>query len=170
MEQRQQLTGLIDHACAAGARKASACGLLGLSVRTLQRWTTTARGDGRHGVARGAHNALCAAERAVILQTMNRPEFADLPPSQIVPRLADQGRYLASESTLYPGVARRGSAAPSSRRAAQTDRTTSRTAGHRTQSSLQLGHHLFTVATARGVFLLLPGSGHLQPQDRWLAC
>ena len=101
MEQRQQLTGLIDHACAAGARKASACGLLGLSARTLQRWTTTARGDGRHGVARGAHNALCAAERAVILQTMNRPEFADLPPSQIVPRLADQGCYLASESTLY---------------------------------------------------------------------
>jgi hypothetical protein len=24
-----------------------------------------------------------------------------LPPSQIVPRLADQGRYLASESTVY---------------------------------------------------------------------
>jgi transposase InsO family protein len=101
VEHRQEITALIDSACTAGARKASACGLLGLSVRTLQRWTTTARGDGRPGVARGAHNALCAAERAVILQTMNRPEFADLPPSQIVPRLADQGCYLASESTLY---------------------------------------------------------------------
>lgn len=101
MEQRQQLTGLIDHACAAGARKASACELLGLSLRTLQRWTTAARGDGRHGVARGAHNALCEAERAVILQTLNCPEFAALPPGQIVPRLADQGRYIASESTLY---------------------------------------------------------------------
>ena len=102
MEQRQQITALTDHACTAGARKALACTILGLSVRTLQRWqTTTIRGDGRPGGARGAHNALCAVERAVILQTMNRPEFADLPPSQIVPRLADQGRYIASESTLY---------------------------------------------------------------------
>lgn len=31
----------------------------------------------------------------------NSDEFADLPPSQIVPRLADQGIYLASESTFY---------------------------------------------------------------------
>jgi transposase InsO family protein len=28
-------------------------------------------------------------------------EFASLPPSQIVPRLADQGRYIASESSFY---------------------------------------------------------------------
>lgn len=102
MKQRQDITALIDHACASGARKAEACVILGLSVRTLQRWgTSAARGDGRHGVPRRAHNALCAVERAALLQTMNRPEFADLPPCQIVPRLADQGRYIASESTLY---------------------------------------------------------------------
>lgn len=29
------------------------------------------------------------------------PEFADLPPSQIVPSLADRGIYIASESTMY---------------------------------------------------------------------
>jgi transposase InsO family protein len=29
------------------------------------------------------------------------PEFADLPPSQIVPMLADRGIYVASESTMY---------------------------------------------------------------------
>ena len=29
------------------------------------------------------------------------PEHASLPPSQIVPRLADQGQYLASESSFY---------------------------------------------------------------------
>ena len=29
------------------------------------------------------------------------PEFADLPPSQIVPALADRGIYIASESTFY---------------------------------------------------------------------
>ena len=29
------------------------------------------------------------------------PEYADLPPSQIVPKLADTGQYIASESSLY---------------------------------------------------------------------
>lgn len=31
----------------------------------------------------------------------NSPEFENKPPSQIVPELADQGRYLASESSFY---------------------------------------------------------------------
>lgn len=35
-----------------------------------------------------------------VLAVINSEEFKDLPPSQIVPRLADQGRYLASESTM----------------------------------------------------------------------
>ena len=37
----------------------------------------------------------------MILETCNAPEHADLPPSQIVPRLADEGIYLASESSFY---------------------------------------------------------------------
>ena len=32
---------------------------------------------------------------------VNSPEYADLAPSQIVPKLADEGIYLASESTIY---------------------------------------------------------------------
>jgi transposase InsO family protein len=44
---------------------------------------------------------LTAAERARILAVANSAEFAALPPSQIVPRLADQGLYLGSESTIY---------------------------------------------------------------------
>lgn len=35
-----------------------------------------------------------------MLAVINSDEFKDLPPSQIVPRLADQGLYLASESTM----------------------------------------------------------------------
>lgn len=31
----------------------------------------------------------------------NTPEFADLPPSQIVAKLANKGIYLDSESTIY---------------------------------------------------------------------
>ena len=46
------------------------------------------------------HNKLTPQERQSVLDTVNSKEFKDLPPSQIVPRLADQGRYIASESTM----------------------------------------------------------------------
>ncbi|PRW83107.1 IS3 family transposase, partial [Pseudomonas fragi] len=46
-------------------------------------------------------NALSEVERQTIVTLCNSPEYAHLPPSQIVPRLADQGRYVASEATFY---------------------------------------------------------------------
>ena len=47
-------------------------------------------------------NRLSPTEQAEILTVANQVEFAHLSPHQIVPALADQGRYLASESTFYP--------------------------------------------------------------------
>src|SRR5262249_49396011 len=49
---------------------------------------------------RPAH-ALSEAERATIVQVANEARFAALPPAQIVPRLADEGRYVASESSFH---------------------------------------------------------------------
>lgn len=96
---------LIDDACAAGARLARVCDHLGVSTRTLQRWRAVAglKTDGRAAAAqaRTPANRLSAHERQAILTLVNQPEFADRPPSQIVPALADQGVYLASESTFY---------------------------------------------------------------------
>ena len=105
-EQRQILLGLIQDACKAGASQASACEQIGLSERTMQRWQRpeSKRGDRR---VRGLHerasptNKLSEAERQAAMDVLNGEEFKNLPPSQIVPRLADQGRYIASESTLY---------------------------------------------------------------------
>lgn len=45
-------------------------------------------------------HALTEDERGQVLAAANSDEFADLPPSQIVPRLADQGIYMVSESTF----------------------------------------------------------------------
>ena len=59
-----------------GARLKPACEIAGLSLRTYRRWTV--------------HGAVC-----------QEPRFASLPPSQIVPQLADQGRYLGSESSFH---------------------------------------------------------------------
>jgi len=72
----------------------------------LQRWQENegeVKADGRQAAAllRTPANRLVEDERQRILEVIKRPEFASKPPSQIVPILADQGEYLASESTFY---------------------------------------------------------------------
>ena len=70
-------------------------------MRTVQRWDHRAE-DGRPGAVRSApSNKLSEAERAQVLAIANEPGHASLAPHQIVPQLADQGVYVASESTFY---------------------------------------------------------------------
>lgn len=84
-----------------GALRHEASRLLGMHPRTLERWRNQEGGqDRRKGPQTWAH-ALSAEERTQVLQTANQPEFRNLSPKQIVPRLADIGKYLASESTFY---------------------------------------------------------------------
>ncbi len=96
---------MIDDACAAGARLDQACQAIELSVRTLQRWRDQGdiKDDARARAAqqRVPANRVTEAEREAILEVVNSPEFAHMGPNQIVPALADQGRYIASESTFY---------------------------------------------------------------------
>lgn len=75
-----------------------------MSERTLQRWTAGGelKADGRPEAIRPEPaNKLSPAERQRLVTVSNEPRFASLPPSQIVPQLADEGVYLASESTFY---------------------------------------------------------------------
>jgi len=101
---RQTAVVLINEAVIAGARRIKACAELEISDRTLRRWTNDGeiQPDQRPLVPRPEPaNKLSAIERAAVLEACNSKEFASLPPSQIVPKLADQGRYLASESSFY---------------------------------------------------------------------
>lgn len=102
--ERQRLVELIGEALREGAGKQKACDEIGITLRTLQRWTVDGqlKEDGRPTAVRAAPaNKLSEHEQAQVLAVCNQPEFASLPPGQIVPRLADEGRYLASESTFY---------------------------------------------------------------------
>ena len=95
---------LIDEARANGARLKPACDVLEISDRTYQRWTKdgNVKKDQRPIVQRSQpKNKLSQEERTEVIKTVNSPKFADLSPSQIVPRLVDEGKYLASESTVY---------------------------------------------------------------------
>lgn len=101
---RQQAVELIREAHHSGARLKPACAELGIDVRTYQRWIQdgTVKADHRPQATRPEPaNKLSADERATALSICHQPEFASLPPSQIVPRLADQGQYIASESSFY---------------------------------------------------------------------
>ena len=99
------MIGLIDEARNAGARLSKAADTVGLTCRTIQRWRQEGevKGDARGKAAskRTPRNKLTEEERENILNVVNAAEFADKPPSQIVPILADRGQYLASESTIY---------------------------------------------------------------------
>lgn len=103
-EERAQILILVAEAVETGARQEAAAEVLGLTTRTLQRWRTQdAKGgeDRRRGALTEPGNKLSPQERERVIETANSAEYRDLSPKQIVPRLADQGTYLASESTLY---------------------------------------------------------------------
>jgi transposase InsO family protein len=93
---------LVEEAVQAGARREQACAVLGLDARTEQRWKRRGSGDDlRSGPKSTPTNALSLQEQQELVAIANLPEHRDLSPKQLVPRLADQGRYLASESTFY---------------------------------------------------------------------
>lgn len=104
LDNRQHYEELINDAIEAGARKYKACKLIGLSIRTLQRWQAEGEitADKRSTANRPEpSNKLTEQERQSIIAICNDEEFASLPPSQIVPILADRGEYIASESSFY---------------------------------------------------------------------
>ena len=104
LEDRQVCAQDIRIAHQSGARLRLACETAGINVRTLQRWTAQkglSTGDGRPSAVRPAcKHALSPAERAELLLVANEPRFSEVPPARIVPMLADEGVYLASESTF----------------------------------------------------------------------
>ena len=104
LEDRQALTRDIHIAHATGARLKPACKIAGIDLRTLQRWQAAdglVSGDGRPQAVRATpSHALSEIERAHLLAVANAPRFAAVPPARIVPMLADEGVYLASESTF----------------------------------------------------------------------
>jgi transposase len=120
---RRKALEILNAAVAAGARAREVAALLDVGLTTLQRWRRQFADDGdgldrRNGSRRVASHRLSEEERQRILLTCNQPEFAALPPGQIVPILADRGLFIGSERSFYrvlhahSQVHRRGGARP----------------------------------------------------------
>ena len=105
LEDRQILVRDIEQARADGARLAPACALAGIDAGTPRRWKAgdgLTQGDRRPDADRPIpSHALSEAERARIIEVANEPRFAETPPARIVPALADEGIYIASESSFH---------------------------------------------------------------------
>ena len=105
-EVRNQVVEDIELAVKEGARWRTACAMMGVATTTLRRWKPSGSDavliDQRPTAIRPApSNQLSELERQRIVSVCNESDFSSLPPSQIVPRLADQGVYIASESSFY---------------------------------------------------------------------
>jgi putative transposase len=104
---RENAVMLINEAVSAGAELSNACNELGLSDRTYFRWKKRKESIGSYEDMRPScihpepANKIAAHERRQILDTINSPKYADMPPCEIVPALADEGIFIASESTFY---------------------------------------------------------------------
>ena len=139
-----------------GARLAQACRVVGISARTVERWRARPRGDdGRCGPHRRPHNALSPLEEAQVLSVLTSTRYATVSPKQLVPQLADEGLYLASESTMYRLQRRYG--LRSKRRSVSQTHVTRASTVHRTTKPDQVWSWDITwLPTAvRGVYLRL---------------
>ncbi len=105
IQEKEKAVFLIEEACKAGARQNKACVLLGITERTVQRWKKTPdssiKKDQRQYSKTTPANKLLPEEKQEIIRICNSEEYMNLPPSQIVPALADQGVFIASESSFY---------------------------------------------------------------------
>lgn len=99
--QKKEALELVKEASIAGARKSKASELLGLPVRTIERWEKEGFCDNRKGSHKAPSNKLSDAEKEEIVKVLESSEFSDSNPNQIVPTLADRGIYLGSESSFY---------------------------------------------------------------------
>ena len=100
-EVRKFVIEAIQEAVQSGARKEKACETIGISLRTIERWEKNLV-DRRKGPKKVPHNKLTFEEEEEIFRIVNRNEFADFNPWEIVVILLDKYKmYIASESTIY---------------------------------------------------------------------
>ena len=160
-ETRQVAIELVCEAVDAGARQEKACEVLEIPARTLRRWERRLQDerleDQRKAAAaqRVPANKLTDKERGQILDVCNQLENKSLPPSQIVPKLADEGRYIASESSFYRVL--RDAEQANRRGRSETPRTVSRPKGYQATGPNQVWSWDITylAASIRGTFYRL---------------
>lgn len=97
---------MIAKAVCNGCRKSLACDDVGIDIKTHKRWCRSLF-DQRRGPLTTPANKLSSEEKDKIIEISTSKEFMNLSPRQIVPRLADKGMYIGSESSFYRALKER---------------------------------------------------------------
>jgi hypothetical protein len=97
MENRRKAIDYLKGGTDAGLPLKVLADLLGVCGRTLRRWRQDISGRGfsidrRKGAPRQVAHQFTAEKRWKVIDTINEPRFADLPPGQIVAILAEKQR------------------------------------------------------------------------------
>jgi putative transposase len=128
---REQVLALVVEAVAQGARQHTACEMVGVAARTRQRGQRPETvEEGRRGPRTAPRHTLSQGERDQMVALAARPECCTVSLHQIVPRLADRGASLASESSFSRVLktaqllAHRGRATPAHRARPRADEVT----------------------------------------------
>jgi transposase InsO family protein len=127
---REKLMTSVTASLEGGARKSAACAAIDLQVRTLERWERQTLGDKRSLIEKEPANKLTGAERSEVLRICCSDEFKDMTPNEIVPRMAETGRFIASEASIYrilkaEGMVKKSNSRKTSRRRKPTALTAS---------------------------------------------
>lgn len=101
MEDRKKIIKHVNEAVTDGARKKETCKIIGLPIRTIQRWENNPDGDKRPEFERISPQALSDDEQEKIIEVCNSNEYKDMSPNEIVPLLAEKSEYYGSESSFY---------------------------------------------------------------------
>ncbi|MFI3255461.1 MAG: hypothetical protein R3Y63_14170 [Eubacteriales bacterium] len=100
---RQNAVELINEAVENGGKLKNACPILKISERTYKRWVDLYKKTGSYADLRPTAERNCATsvDKEAVLEVLHSEEFADMPPCEIIPILADRELYIASDSTFY---------------------------------------------------------------------
>ena len=108
MDERKKIAGYINEGVNEGARKTQICNFLEIPIRTIQRWEKDTVGDKRPTTEHKSPIALTDVEKNRIIKICTSKEYKDMNPNEIVPILAENGIYIASESSFYRVLRERG--------------------------------------------------------------
>jgi putative transposase len=91
---------LISEAYSSSCRIKIACGDVEIDFKSHNRWKEDLV-DKRNGPLTEPANKLSDDIKKEIIEIATSKEYVDLSPWEVVPKVADKGTYLASESSFY---------------------------------------------------------------------
>ena len=145
-----------------------ACRALGASPGDDLPSSPSAASPGRAGPGRARQGALRAASATAVLDVLHSARFVDCSPAQVWATLLDEGRYLASERTMYRLLAAHTARCASGAISSRTPPTPARAAGRAPERAVELGHLEAQGPGEVDVLLPLRDPGRLQPLRRRL--